>query len=255
MATYERVIHVRASRRQVVKILRQLPGAIGGSTDSGGYQQATLVRMGLAALDKIQEAFVTKARGGTDEAGDRWKPLSPYTIAARRHPGVPPKASRAAKRPSFMLSAAERKRWWKLYSRNLSRFKGDKAHAAASAWFVLKQEGARTMLSAYGGMNVEILRDTGLLLNSLKPGAPAESAPSSPPRVPKQVFRIGQRDVKIGTNREWAWTHHQGIPGRIPQRRLWPEPGRWPRSWWQAILEQGREGVIDILTYLLTRGQ
>jgi hypothetical protein len=250
----ENILSTHATRRQVRTVLSKLPaiatGSVGGSTM---LMRSLLVRIGLTALAHIRDAFVVKARGGTDETGLKWKPLSPYTIAyRRRHPGLPKKRSRLT-HPSWMLKEKERKRWWKLYSRFLAMYKGDKSHAAAHAWFILKEEGAQTILSVYGNTRVEILRDTGLLLNSLTPGIDpiVGIAPSTPPRTPHQVFRLGQGEVVIGTNRKWCGTHHRGVPGRIPKRPLWPDPKKWPSSWWRDILGQAREGLVDIALHLL----
>ncbi len=195
----ERVIHVRASRRQVMRVLSMLPRIASGQSSAAGgvgyLRQSLLTRIGLTALSFIKIAFVQKARGGTDEAGERWKPLSAYTIARRRHP------------------------------------RGGKP----------------------GNQSVEILRDTGLLINSLTPGVPVTGTPPPvpPPKPPKQVFRLGRGNIILGTNRQWAWTHHKGIPGRIPQRKLWPDPRQWPKSWWDEILVQAQLGVIDIVIFLL----
>src|SRR5207247_1539579 len=127
------------------------------------------------------------------------------------------------------------------------------AHAAATAWVVLKAEGATTLLAKYGQTSVEILRDTGLLLNSLTPVIQPDAAGASPPRVSLQVFQVHSGDVVVGTKREWAYTHHRGVPGRIPQRRLWPPPEKWPQRWWNDLLVQARQGVIDVVLWMFRR--
>ncbi len=124
-----------------------------------------------------------------------------------------------------------------MYSQGLAIFKGNKASAAKRAWGILKREGATTLLDKYGTRKVEILRDTGLLLNSLSPGV--QSA--------EQIFKVGNAEVTIGTNRKGAAKHHTGIPGRLPQRRLWPEIQRWPQSWKDDMVEQARDGLVDII--------
>lgn len=200
-----------------------------------------MTRCGLTALGRIKRAFIVKSRGGTDEAGERWKPLSPKTIAySRRHPGVPRAADRAASRPSWMLSASQNERWWDLYRQGLAIFKGDKASAARRAWSISKGEGAVTLLDKYGKTQVDILRDTGLLLNSLSPGVVSA----------EQVFRVGLGEVIVGTNRKGAAAHHEGR-GHTPQRRLWPHPNNWPANWWLDIAEQARAGLVDITIYMI----
>ena len=247
----DQTVHIRGRRRDLMAALRSIPSAAEGNGEAKEAADAMYVRCGLTLLGRIRHAFVVKSHGGTDEAGEKWAPLSPKTIAySRRHPGLPRASVRAAKRPSYALNAKQRKRWWAVYSQNLARYKGDKGHAAAVAWLILKSEGAETLLMRYGSTQVDILRDTGLLLNSLTPGVPNGGMPAP---VKDQVFVVGQGEVIVGTNRKGAAAHHNGIPGKLPQRRLWPEPSKWPSSWWQDIAEAARDGLVDITLHLLGR--
>lgn len=246
----ENVIYVRGSRSQVRKaIVAAVAAASGDTAAAKEAADALQVRVGMTALGWIRDAFVVKARGGTDASGLKWPPLSPKTIAySRRHPGVlNPGSARAAFAPSWMLTDKQRERWWAIYRRGLGQFRGDKAKAAKLAWFVVKGEGAETLIGKYGQTQVDILRDTGLLLNSLSPGV-------TPGNVEHQVFRMGPGEVVIGTNRKHALAHHEGIPGKLPQRRLWPEPSQWPQEWWDDIASQARQGYIDIFLSILRNG-
>lgn len=241
----ETVVYVAASRAEVRQAVYQIPQAAMGDFGAGRVADAMMTRCGLTALGRIRKAFIAKAQGGADEAGDRWKPLSPATIAySRRHPGLPKAPQRAAYRPSYGLTKKQREKWWETYRRALARFKGDKGSAARVAWAAAKRDGAVTLMDKYGNTKVDILRDTGLLLNSLSPGVASGA----------QVFRVGRGEVIVGTNRKWAWVHHNGSKnGRIPQRRLWPDVLRWPGSWWQDIAEQARAGLVDVAIYLIKR--
>lgn len=227
----------------------------------GSTANAMMVRCGVAALRRIRAAFVVKSHGGTDEAGDRWAPLKPETIAySRRHrkklgdpkqsqvfsrakklPWVPRPKIRAAYAPSYALTNRQRDRWWDVYRQGLAMFRGDKSHAARRAWAILKSEGATTLIAQYGSAQVDILRNTGLLLSSLTPGS----------TVSEQIFRVQPGEVIVGTNRKGAAVHHRGVLGRLPQRRLWPPVNRWPSSWWEDIAEQGRAGLVDLAIYLV----
>ncbi len=242
----EQVVYVRTTRAAIRAAVAAIPEAALGMHGAKTAADAMMTRMGMVALGRIKKAFITKSRGGTDEAGDRWKPLSPYTIAyGRRHPGLPAPSKRAAARPSYALTAKQRTRWWSLYSQGLAMYKGDKGRAARRAWSILRAAGATTLFDKYAHTQVDILRDTGLLLNSLSPGVPSG----------EQVFRLGRGEVIVGTNRKWARVHHEGSRnGRIPQRRLWPNPIRWPASWYTDILEQARAGLADIAVLLIKRG-
>jgi hypothetical protein len=265
-------ITVKATHADIVRDVQLLPSIVTGPLPGPqGLVNILLIRVGLALLARIRYAFEVKASGGTDDAGDTWAPLLPQTIAyKRRHGGVPPPKQRAKYRPSWMLSAKERKAWWTIYGAQLARLRGkrgryariddemkdkqaDKGHAAAIAWVILKASGARTLLSVYGNAPVKILRDTDVLYNSLSPGVGAASAAATVPSSPNQVFRLAQGEVILGTNRKGAAAHHAGIPGRLPQRRLWPHPSRWPAPWWLDALFTLREGIIDIAIQLFSR--
>jgi phage gpG-like protein len=237
-----------------------------------GQQQAEIargiwLRVGMQLLSLIKDAFVVKAAGGVDAAGDSWPRLAKSTVAySRRHPGVLwPGAKRAPFAPSWMLNKQQRERWWQLYRQfggtapagRAYHAKGvNKGWAAARAWMVLKSEGAKTLMSEYGDMELQPLRSTGSLLNSLTPGVEPDQIVDglTQPVTPKdeQVFRLLAGRVVVGTNRLWAGVHHNGSKdGRIPQRRLWPKPSKWPSSWWQLILSQALQGMIEAVTAIV----
>lgn len=239
-------VHTRASRASIRAAIAQLPSL---ARAGGPIADAMMTRVGMAALGRIKRAFVVKARGGTDEAGEKWSPLSPKTIAysktRQRGKGGRTKAEKKRSTyPSQALNAKQQARWWAVYRKQLAIYKGNKGHAAAVAWLILKSEGAQTLVDKYGHRKVEILRDTGLLLNSLSPGTGS----------PEQVFRVQPGAVIVGTNRKGASGHHNGIPGRLPQRRLWPDPSNWPESWWADILQAAKEGILDIAQQLIRQG-
>lgn len=270
-------IRVKATRQQVRDAIRLAAGVASGRRSAQGVEASRqmMVRLGLEALTFIRQAFVAKAHGGIDEAGETWEPLQRTTIAyGRRHPGVPfPGRKRAPYSPSWMLTAKQRKRWWEIYSamvrgvptkrtgdakegsrigsRYHARSYARDGYAAAMAWRIIKVElGAKTLLETYGDTKVDILRDTGLLLNSLSPGTTPDS--TDPNKQPDQVFNVARGSVVVGTNRKWAAVHHYGSRnGRIPQRRLWPEPSKWPKAWWGRLMFQAKIGLVDIVTQIL----
>jgi hypothetical protein len=248
----QNVISVRATRAQVVRILNRLPGLIAGSPGAaGGFVRALQVRIGLAVLQRVKTAFIVKSHGGTDEAGERWEPLEKSTIAYGR--SLPRHRPFWQTHPSHALTPKRRERWWELYRQFKAKFGGNKSLAAATAWTVLRTEqpGIRTIMDKWGAKPADILRDTGVLLNSLSPGTTADAVPMSPPKKPHQVFKCLPGEVILGTNRRGADKHHKGQPPRFPQRRLWPDPGRWPQSWWNDCLGQLRQGILAVVLYLL----
>lgn len=232
----EHTVHVRASQSSLLQAIATIPN----QATSGTHLTAILTRAGMAILGRIKQAFIVKSRGGTDEAGDRWAPLSPKTIAYRRK-GRTSSEKKRDTMPSQALTKKEQQRWWDLYRQGMGMFDGNKASAAKRAWVILKNEGATTLLEKYGTRKVDILRDTGLLLNSLSPGLGGK----------EQVFRVGNGEVIIGTNRKGARAHHNGIPGKLPQRRLWPEPKKWPATWWKDVTSQIKQGIADIAAQII----
>ncbi len=97
----------------------------------------------------------------------------------------------------------------------------------------------------------DIMRESGLLIVSLSPGATPSSAPIMSPRVPKQVFHVGKGYVKVGTARKYARLSHEGRPP-LPQRRLWAAPARWPSSFWSVILKEAAAGIAGVIAEQLT---
>jgi len=169
-------------------------------------------------LRKIHEAFLVKMCGGTDEAGDRWVPLSPVTVAIRRRRRDKSSPSRKTRDRS-------------------KRNRTEQEHIPTSkrrTRSIIK--GAGTSYDKYG-RDEEILHDTGLLLESLRP----ESFSA------EQVFEIADGRVIVGTRREGAEDHHKGRPPKLPQRRLWPDPADWPSSWWDEITAEVQSGVVDMV--------
>lgn len=235
----------RGTRQDLAKILVSIPRDVAGGVDAA---QGVQLRVGMEALSLIKEAFVIRARGGTDDSGLSWEPLKRATVAGRR----PPPHKKRGERPRGLLTMAQDDLWRKIYGGTLARLKGKgyavaDAHglAAGHAWTVVKVAGGKTRLDTLGGRSVEILRDTGLLLNSLSPGIDGPSGHQN------QVFRLEAGAVIVGTNRVGAAAHHYGVPGRLPQRRLWPEPAKWPASWWKRILDTAKAGIREVITQKL----
>lgn len=265
------VINVQGKRRDIDKVIARAVAMMNGSAPAGQLGRALWVRVGFQALSLIKASFLEKSLGGTDEAGESWKPLAKSTVAySRRHrklPGdpkmspvfsraknlrwIPRSSKRAAFAPSYALTEKQRTRWWQDYARLLAQYKGDKGHAAATAWILAKGRGATTLMEQFGNMKPPILRDTFLLYNSLSPGA--AGATGKPEKVKGQVFRVEAGKVIVGTNVPYAKFHHEGTK-RCPQRRLWPAPRKWPSSWWGQLLNQARGGLIEVVIQLLTRG-
>ncbi len=153
----------RIRRAALRGVISSIPQGIARTSDG----QEILSRCGQLILDRIKAAFMVKSGGGTDDAGDRWVPLKPATIAYSRSQRNKIESARQS-RPSQSLNAKQQSRWWQLYRQGLAMFRGDKSRAAKRAWVILKGEGATTLISKYGGRKVDILYKTGGLYNSIE---------------------------------------------------------------------------------------
>lgn len=86
-------VQASASSEEVRQLLRSVPAILAGhAPDPYGIARALQLRLGVALLSKIQQAYVAKARGGRGDDGIQWRPLKASTVAGRRRgkaDGVP----------------------------------------------------------------------------------------------------------------------------------------------------------------------
>lgn len=224
-------------------MLSKLPDIMAGrQPDTYGLGSAFALGFAVACYSTISQAFVVKARGGTDEAGISWPPLTREYVAYGRRPGKSHKTT-AANFPSVTLTKGQREAWWRFYRQCLAwqlaaGNAAAKAVAAGYAWNQVKAMGAQTKLDKYGDTKVEILRDTGLLLNSLSPLL-LKGATASGPELHSNVAASGQGSTSsgsqvtdfahgrltVGTTVPYAGRHHNG------KRKLWPESSAIPQVW------------------------
>lgn len=263
----ERIIYTRASRHDIRRIARMLPAILAGrAADPIGVARGFSLRLAVAFLSLVKLAFIIKMRGGTDAAGIRWKPLSKAYLAYGRRFGKGEKAGlkKAAglgKGNRYspggkdgVLTKQQEARWWQVYKRNLGwlaaregNLGSAKAAAASIAWATIKREGAKTKLEVFGNRQVEILRDTGVLFNSLSPGVLNEAgadASYSPPDG--QVVRPSPGQMIVGTNVVYAMRNHRTRP-------LWPDGDKLPKEWLDDLADQASGGMADAVA-LLARG-
>ncbi len=259
------VAYFRGTRQEAVRVINSLRLALTGQgSDDNRIARGVFVAMGLAALSDIQRDFIRKARGDVGEDGVKWAPLQPATLAYSRRFGRGEKTrlKQAAglnrghsKGPtgSGLLNSAQLKSWIKHYRQSLAwlatkhDMRTAKNIAASIAWNKVKAEGAKTMLEVYGNRPHEILRDTGVLLNSLSPGQIGGDGASY--RKPggdggdDQVFELIGNGVIVGTNVGYAATHQNGSTKKnIPARPFLPKKA--PVVWidrWSSVLSKAFE--------------
>ncbi len=241
------------SRDDLMRLLRQFPalfaGKMHGSLDVAKGLQ---LRVGVALLSKVQQAFIVKSRGGTGEDGIRWPPMKPASIAQRRTSAAERKSlGIAGKRTRGLLTAAQDKRWRKIFATKkwlfVAKFGMDEASAAARAakiaWSILKAEGAKTKIGTLGNRQVDMCRDTGRYFRSLSPGV--EDKPSG---ADGQVFETPPGKVIVGTDVQYA-----GYQAKL--RPLWPPNGQLPDVWWRAMTQAALRGAVQAVKLILERGR
>lgn len=257
-------IHVKLPLGEVRDRVRLLGAMLSGRVvDSHGIGKSFSTAIGVAALGSIREAFVTKARGGTDALGIKWPPLKPETISRRRvGPGdtrAPKRGSKAdvieAASRSFAIKQRERIRkreYRKSLKSLLLKLPEPEAQrrAAQIAGQIATRRTGKTRVRVLGGRDVEILRDTGVLLNSLTPGELVGEQYAAPD---DQVFEASAGRAVVGSSVVYANTHDRGDPSRnIPRRQILPDEGQTlPQQWTEDWADAGERVLISGLSRLL----
>lgn len=255
-------IYVQMSRSEVrEQILSFVRSCAGTATEHAESARVVHTAIGLAALGDIKTDFIRKSRGGTGEDGVKWPPLSPEYLAYQRRFGKGEKAQlkKAAglgsgHRHRGLLTSAQDKKWKRIFGFHFGRLLlslppvAAKARAAQIAWTILKKDGAKTMLMVFGNRQVEILRDTGVLFNSLSPAQWGGDEEYTPPE--DQIFDLASNGVAVGTNVPYAGVHQHGSKKKnIPARPFLPVdaiPPAWRRNWVSAGLRAAHGQLIKI---------
>lgn len=239
-------VEFRGTRDELNGILQSFVlQLLGSQNDTDRVRSTCLAAVGLAALADIHKAYIVKSRGGIDEMGIQWPPLSPATIANRRV------GKKDLDDPTIKhRQSIERSEFARLFRRyKLSMEEGEARRAAITQ---ASRNATKIMgmskVQVLGGREVEILRDTGRMINSLVPG---EMSPSG--EVDKgnddQIFDVGQSSVTIGTNVEYAPPHQTGAP-RLPRRQFLPTD-YIPPSWWDNWMDAAAVAMQTCLARMI----
>lgn len=252
-------IFFRGSPDDAKRVVARYIAALTGSTNEHSpAANAAHTVVGFAALSDIKDDFVRKAKGQVGEDGVSWPPLSPKTLAYGRR--APKGRGHAPGGKDGLLTLAQLRRWRQVYGHTLARMAARenevtgamKARAAQIAWTVVKREGGKTKIAEYANRPHEILRDTGVLLNSLSPGQLGGDGvnliyqPPGGPGGDQQMFSLRPDGIIIGTNVPYAKAHQEGDPRRgIPARPFLPRivPTEWTSRWLRAGIGAVQTGL------------
>ena len=127
-------------------------------------------------MARVNKAFWDKAKGGTDDLGNKWKPLSPATHAYK--PMSPIELNTYEIDDTLtrgLLTPDQNKLWQTIFARTYNRLvkkgigtKEAKKQAGERAWAVIKARGARTKIGL--GRITDINIRYGRLVASTAPG-------------------------------------------------------------------------------------
>lgn len=265
------MIQFQGKKAALRQLLLQLAAVLSGrQADTSGIAKAFLMTIGYAALSDIRQAYVTKARGGTDAMGVKWAPLKPETIANRRvGPGdlkdKNVKSWDAARKAALKQIEKEFARQeGALYQRYLLSMDPVAAQRMARQMASRRatEKTGMTKVQALGSRQVEILRDTDVLLNSLTPGMLIGSGvslayvPLTSPGASEQIFNIGPGQITVGSNVPYANSHQDGNPAHgLPQRKILPEKDdEIPDDWWENWIDAGQTALSECISDYLQRG-
>ena len=266
-------IYVRGRREDVREALLELPRILTSSSDPLAKGFRNLI--GFTLLAKAKDGFAIRSGPagpkpgfGPEADGYAWEKLSPVTIANRRRGRRRlEKRLREKYREAKRERGARRKLLKKLYRQYVQAYIESgfsipdardlaKQRARREAMFRYRDL-ARTKREILGEREVMILRDTGVLFNSLSPGRISEDGTSySPPSGPggdRQLLLEAAGEVVIGTKVEYAGYHHsdQDRSGKLPQRRLWPK--RIPWDWWEDVKAVAKRAIPQIVIEIVNR--
>ncbi len=245
-------IYFRGTIDQAKDAIRQLAQMlVGARPDRAGVARGVFLAVGVAALSDVKADFVRKARGNTGEDGVKWDPLSPKTIANRRVGPRDIKNDEHIANRERIRKQEFRKAYGRYRAGGLSEEEArKKANHVAGIRATLRT--GRTKVKTLGYRDVDILRDTGVLLNSLSPGqlvGDSYSKPSGDGGL-DQIFDLATNGVVVGTNVLYSATHQYGDAKRnIPARPFLPErpPEVWRQRWLNAALRALEAGARLIL--------
>jgi hypothetical protein len=126
-------------------------------------------------FELLNRSFWARAKGGTDDLGNKWKPLHPKTHAYKPLSPMEKKTySIGGRRFRGLLTPEQNKKWQAIYASKLKQFqkKGvsdPEKKAASAAWNLIKGlAGARTKLSLNRLTDINIR--TGRLVKATYPG-------------------------------------------------------------------------------------
>ena len=149
-------------------------------------------------MRRVNISFWVRAKRGTDDLGNTWKPLAPSTHAYKPLSPIEKRTYKIGNQLTRgLLTPTQDKLWRIIYARTLKRLekKGEsnpEKKAAERAWAVVKSRGARTKIGL--GRITDTNIRTGALVASTKDGAVANNRYYAPKN---QRVKLGPRSINL----------------------------------------------------------
>ena len=204
----------------------------------------------------IYLAYERKSRGLSDELGNSWSDLSPYTKAYkkdRRGRLTRPQRAKLNKDTPGLLTPAQYKRWKKDFATHFNKSMNGKKSASGQflrnaeiaaakyAWYNAKRRGAETLLNVLGEQKYPIMKETGALQESFKPGKISPNLGGAHIAYRKgninQIAKTYFGSAFIGTRVPYATMAEGKGENRRP---LWP---RHMDTWFNIAMDAGWSAV------------
>lgn len=153
-------------------------------------------------MTRVNKSFWARAKRGSDDLGNTWKPLSPKTHAYKPLSPMERKDYKLGNRLNRgLLTPSEDREWKRIFARTLARLEKQgvakevaKKKAAEKAWGIMKSRGAKTLIGLNRITDTNIR--TGRLVAATKPGQIANNR-YYPPKDQKVTITSRSINIKI----------------------------------------------------------
>lgn len=258
-------IYWRGSRESLLKVIHAVPAALAGKvSERADIARAVSARIGNTLLADVKLDFERKAQGMIGEDGNQWAPNTPRTVIRKLLKNKKTLNQKNETGEAFRQRMEEYKKRVREATKKLRSTyvtSSDptirrnqeallrKAVATAVGYYPheIREEEGDKFKDVLPFSLTQILRDVGLLFNSLSAGV--EEHPYSGPDSQYQVFKPVPGSIAVGTNLIYAATHQHGDPTRhIPARPFLPEDGKpLPKEWMLDIIDVLIQAVVELI--------
>lgn len=261
------------TKKVMGNFIKKVPDIISGAKPPRTSDERKLYNVFWSTLtqslfESIYKSYKARSEGGADDRGMTWQDLAPVTKAYKKNRKGHLTGNQRRKLNNQdtlgLLTPAQHKEWKYVFGKTYGKLKpmaGEneddiKALAAKKAWYVVKQMGAETLIGTLGNAQMPIMKETGLLLDSLKPGKVSKVKYIKGHR--NQVVRLRAGELEIGTNVPYAkyaartivpWTRGNNVKPQY-SRDFLDDP---TNKWFDKAVAKARDALAKEMQQILTK--